>query len=114
MIHFDRGPPAVRASPGTQRGAGYKAEMGDVLTSSDNWYRPADVDIAPDGSLFVSDWYDPGVGGHAMGDNIPDKMMGRVYRVAPVAGKYTIPAPDFSSAKGCVKALASPNKATQY
>ena len=29
----------------------------------DQWFRPADVCVAPDGSLIVADWYDPGVGG---------------------------------------------------
>src|SRR6185436_17867331 len=32
-----------------------------------------------DGSLFVADWYDPGVGGHAMGD---PKCSGRILRIA--------------------------------
>ena len=46
--------------------------------------RPSDVCVAPDGSLMVSDWYDPGVGGHATGDkNLQAGVKGRVYRVAP-------------------------------
>ena len=34
--------------------------MTNVLWGGDNWFRPADVCVAPDGSLFVADWYDAG------------------------------------------------------
>ena len=76
IIHCDAGPRIVRAYPVTNDGAGYKAEMVDILTTTDNWYRPADVAIAPDGSLFVADWYDPGVGGHGMGDHEAGNIRG--------------------------------------
>src|SRR5207253_3221181 len=82
-------------------------------TSTDSWYRPSDVAIAPDGSLYVADWYDPGVGGHNMGDNIKGMMMGRIYRVAPAGAKGAAAAPDFTTADGCAKALSSSNKPTQ-
>ena len=34
---------------------------------------------APDGSVYVADWYDSAVGGHAF----RDQTTGRIYRVAP-------------------------------
>ena len=113
LIHCDAGPRTVRAYPVENDGAGYKATMTDILTSSDNWYRASDVAIAPDGTLVISDWYDPGVGGHAMGDNVKGKMMGRIYRVAPVE-KTAAPKVDVSTAAGAVAALQSPNKPTQF
>ncbi len=88
--------------------------MVDILTTDDSWYRPSDCCVAPDGSLFIADWHDPGVGGHAMGDNQPDSIRGRIYRVAPVGLAYKITAPDFSSAEGCATALLSPNLGTRY
>lgn len=114
LIHCDAGPRTVRAYPVEKSGAGYKATMVDILTSTDNWYRPSDVAIAPDGSLYISDWYDPGVGGHAMGDHEPGKIMGRIYRVASTGATAKAATPDFSTAEGAVKALQSPNKATVY
>jgi len=45
---------------------------------STRWFRPSDVDAGPDGVLYVADWYDPGVGGHAMGD---ERAYGRILRV---------------------------------
>jgi putative membrane-bound dehydrogenase-like protein len=114
LIHCDAGPRTVRAYPVENDGAGYKATMVDILTSSDQWYRPADVAIAPDGSLYVADWYDPGVGGHNMGDHEAGRIMGRLYRVAGEGAKPSVPAVDFSTAAGAVAALESPNKVTQY
>ena len=62
VIHCDAGPNIVRAYPVKSDGAGYSAEILNVLHGArDNWFRPADACVAPDGSLFVTDWYDPGV-----------------------------------------------------
>ena len=114
LIHCDAGPRTVRAYPVEKKGAGFTATMIDLLTSKDQWYRPSDVAIAPDGSLFVADWYDPGVGGHNMGDREPGKVRGRIYRVAPPEAKSVVPKIDLSSASGAAAALQSPNKCAQY
>ncbi len=80
VIHCDAGPNVVRAYPVKPYGAGYQAEMVDLVKNTrDRWFRPSDVSVAPDGSLFVADWYDPGVGGHGMGDI----EKGRIFRVIP-------------------------------
>ncbi|MHC4993991.1 MAG: PVC-type heme-binding CxxCH protein [Planctomycetota bacterium] len=111
VIHCDAGPNVVRAYPAIKDGAGYKAEVVNILKGArDPWFRPADVTVAPDGSLFVTDWYDPGVGGHKMGDN----ERGRVFRVAPPGVRYTVPEHDFSTPDGAVTALKSPSPATRY
>jgi putative membrane-bound dehydrogenase-like protein len=111
MIHCDAGPRTTRAYPVQKAGAGYTATMVDVLTSSDSWYRVADLAIAPDGALLVADWYDPGVGGHNMGDHEAGTIRGRIYRVT--AGKLAMPKIDVSTAAGAVQALSSPNLAAR-
>jgi putative membrane-bound dehydrogenase-like protein len=114
IIHCDAGPRVVRAYPVRKSGAGFTAEIVDILTSSDNWFRPSDVAIHPDGSLFVADWYDAGVGGHAMADNVEPFLRGRIYRVSPQTARLSVPSLDLSNAAGAVAALQSPNKATQH
>ena len=114
MIHCDAGPRVVRAYPVTRAGAGYTATITNLLSSSDPWFRPSDVCVAPDGSVLVADWNDPGVGGHAAGDHDLKIMRGRVYRVAPPGAKYTVPKLDVKTAEGAVAALKSPNNATRY
>lgn len=111
VIHCDAGPNIVRAYPVKNSGAGYSASMDNILAGArDKWFRPSDVCVAPDGSLFVADWYDPGVGGHGMGD----LDRGRIFRLAPEGSKHSVPNYDFSSAASCCEALKSPNLATRY
>ncbi|MBL9129117.1 MAG: dehydrogenase, partial [Verrucomicrobiales bacterium] len=43
MIHCDAGPRVVRSYPVEKDGAGYKARIVDILTSTDDWFRPSDV-----------------------------------------------------------------------
>lgn len=111
MIHADAGPNVVRAYPVSKAGAGYSASIVNILKGEkDQWFRPADVGVAPDGSLIVADWYDPGVGGHQAGD----QSRGRIYRVAPPASQYTIEKQDYSTAAGAIKALQNPNLSVRY
>ncbi|MEE2640494.1 MAG: PVC-type heme-binding CxxCH protein [Planctomycetota bacterium] len=111
VIHCDAGPNIVRAYPVQDSGAGYSAKIDNILAGArDKWFRPSDVCVAPDGSLFVADWYDPGVGGHGMGD----LDRGRIFRLAPEGSRYTVPKYDFSTARGCVEALKSPNMAARH
>ncbi|MFT5466841.1 MAG: putative membrane-bound dehydrogenase-like protein [Verrucomicrobiales bacterium] len=111
VIHCDAGPRKVRAFKATKEGAGYKGEMIDLINGeADPWFRPVDAAVAPDGSLFITDWYDPVVGGNGMGD----LLRGRIYRLAPPGSDYEFPAVDTSTAKGAIEALQSPNIATRY
>lgn len=111
MIHCDAGPNVVRAYPVKKAGAGYTASIVNILKNEkDQWFRPADVCVAPDGSLMVADWYDPGVGGHAAGD----QTRGRIYRVAPANAKYTIPSFDYNTPAGALQALQNPNLSVRY
>ena len=106
LIHCDAGPNVVRAYHVTADGAGYRAESESLADgSADRWFRPSDVCVAPDGSLIVADWYDPGVGGHGMGDT----EKGRIYRIAPRGSAWSVPAIDLAGVPGAVAALASPN-----
>ena len=125
-----RGMP-ILAEPGTGRvlcfrlavdGAGYRAagapegpqtvetlreiRQPDVMLSSkDRWFRPSDVAVAPDGSLFVADFYNKVAGGRDLGK----PLLGRIYRIVPKGHgrKYVVPPVDL------VGALGSPCLATR-
>ena len=106
LMHADAGPREIRAFTRKPKGAGYELDKTPMLTSSDNWFRPSDVCTAPDGSVFVADWYDPGVGGHGMGDT----TRGRIYRLIPTGHKgYKVPAVKLDTKEGVLAALGSPN-----
>jgi putative membrane-bound dehydrogenase-like protein len=112
-IHCDAGPNVVRAYITQPDGAGYKAEIVNILEGAkDKWFRPSDVAVAPDGSLIVADWYDPGVGGHGMGD----VTRGRLFRVTTKAAeRYVVPPfKMIEQPEEAVEWLKSPNESRRY
>lgn len=113
LLHCDAGPREVRAyTPARLSGVGYSARTQNLVTSRDGYFRPVDPCIAPDGSIFVTDWYDGGVGGHAYND----PTHGRIYRMTPkgkTLQRTNKPGP-YKTDADAVMALASPNLATQF
>ena len=105
LIHCDAGPREVRYFKRTPKGAGYELERKVMLDSSDTWFRPSAARVAPDGSVFVADWYDPGVGGHGMGDT----TRGRIYRLMPAGHKgYKVPENESKSLENLFQLTLSP------
>lgn len=110
LLHCDAGPREVRWFHPKPRGAGYDLDKEVLLTSSDNWFRPSDVCVAPDGSIIVADWYDRGVGGHGMGDPTD----GRIYRITPKGHKgYAVPEVKLNTKEGLTAAMGSANLAVR-
>ena len=109
-LHTDAGPRNLRCYHTKIDGAGFSVEQENMISSTDGWFRPSDVKVAPDGSVFVADWYDPGVGGHGMGDT----TKGRIYRLAPKGSKSHVPAIDYSTNEGIISGLSSGCNATRY
>jgi len=108
-------------------GAGFKLDRFDFLTSNKEkefagsdflggsssvkhsevktLFRPADVTVGPDGAIYVADWFDPRVGGHADLDNTTS---GTIYRIAPKGFKSKVPKIDLATTAGQIAALKSP------
>jgi len=68
-------------------------------------FRPSDVAIGPDGAIYVADWFDPRLGGHATYDK---KGSGTIYRIAPKGFKPQIPEIKLNSIEGQIAALLNP------
>ena len=65
-------------------GTGWKTTFRhDLLKSEDGNFRPADLEFAPDGSLYVIDWHNVLIGHmqHNARDPLRDHVHGRVYRI---------------------------------
>ncbi len=65
-------------------GASVKAiEEPDFITTDDPWFRPVDLQVAPDGTLFVADFYNRIIGHVEVPLDHPgrDRKRGRIWRV---------------------------------
>jgi putative membrane-bound dehydrogenase-like protein len=110
LLHTDAGPREFRCFHIKPKGAGYELEKENLVTSTDTWFRLSDVCVAPDGSVMLADWYDPGVGGHGMGD----WTRGRIYRMTPKGHQgYKVAAVKVDTKEGLLNALTSPCLATR-
>ncbi len=67
-------------------------ELPDFLTCDDPWFRPVDTCLAPDGALYVADFYNRIIGHYEVPLQHPgrDRERGRLWRVVPV-GKDSKP-----------------------
>ena len=95
VLEVDAGTRQVNFFPMTRKGAAFRTEYKVFLGGDDPWFRPVDACSAPDGSVFVADWYDAGVGGHAFSD----QTTGRIYRVAPRGTRASKPKLDFATVR---------------
>jgi putative membrane-bound dehydrogenase-like protein len=85
--------------------ASERYEWFETDTDTRKWFRPSDIVAGTDGALYVADWYDPIVGGHAMKDK---KGYGRIFRITPTGKKLVSPKFDFTTTKGLIEGLKSP------
>lgn len=77
-------------------GTGWKtAHRHNLLQSNDGNFRPADLEFAPDGSLYVIDWHNVLIGHmqHNARDPLRDHVHGRIYRITYPARPLVKPAP---------------------
>ena len=110
LLHTEPGKRLVQTFFTEPDGAGYAMEAENTVVSTDPLFRPSDLAVAPDGSVLISDWQDPVVGGHAM----LDIERGRILRLAPIGHRGSVPDPDLDTGEGLLAALGSPNQATRY
>ena len=75
-------------------------EMPDFLSTEDPWFRPVDLQLGPDGALYVADFYNRIIGHYEVPLQHPgrDRERGRIWRIR-YSGAGSIPAsiPNFTT-----------------
>jgi putative heme-binding domain-containing protein len=91
-------------------------EQPDFLTSDDPWFRPVNLQLGPDGALYVADFYNRIIGHYEVPLNHPgrDRTSGRIWRVVyrgPDGALKARPRRDLSRAsiEDLIVALDDPN-----
>lgn len=64
-------------------------EKPEFLTSSDPWFRPVDIQMGPDGALYIADFYNRIIGHYEVPLTHPgrDRYRGRIWRVTYEGGE---------------------------
>lgn len=57
------------------------SDVSRPLTSADDWFRPVDIKVGPDGAIYVCDWYDGQVNHYRNHQGSIDPDNGRIYRL---------------------------------
>lgn len=89
----------------------------DLLSSTDRNFRPVDMEIAPDGSLYVVDWHNILIGHmqHNARDPLRDHQHGRIYRITYPSRPLVTPAKiDGASIPELLENLKLPEYRTRY
>lgn len=99
-------------------GAGFKTtQLPRVLRSTNNAFRPVDVSMGPDGSMYLADWYNQVIGHYqaSYADPKRDKHHGRIWRISSTQ-HAPIRQPDLSSMTipQLLDQLKSPERWTRY
>lgn len=84
------------------------AEMPDFVSTTDPWFRPVDIQLAPDGALYIADFYNRIIGHYEVPLNHPgrDRERGRIWRLVPKKGLRPL-ALKGSDAKSLIEEMGS-------
>lgn len=84
-------------------------EASDFVICDDPWFRPVDLQVGPDGALYIADFYNRIIGHYEVDLKHPgrDRERGRIWRIVwKGAGAKPVKAPDLSVADAAVLVTA--------
>ena len=95
-------------------GAGHKLKtLAPLLTSTHSAFRPVDLNVGPDGAIYVADWFNPIIGHYQASFRHPDRdqKRGRIWRISARGRPLDKPPAlaDMTAAELC-KQLAAPTR----
>lgn len=81
------------------------------LTSAESWFRPVDIELGPDGCVYVADFYEQRIDHASHYQGRVHRRSGRIYRLRPADGKR-LPIQDLTqlSDAALVAELAGPSR----
>jgi putative heme-binding domain-containing protein len=86
-------------------------EQPDFVWSEDNWFRPVDIELGPDGALYVADFYNRIIGHYEVPLTHPgrDRTSGRIWRIVYRGSDGKLPPPpgQVDRTKSSIDALAA-------
>lgn len=56
-------------------------DLAPVVSTSDSWFRPVNIELGPDGAIYIADWYDGKVSHRLNHEGQVDPSSGRIYRL---------------------------------
>ena len=101
-----------------EEGSGYvSTQLPDLLTSKHRAFRPVDLKMGPDGTLFIADWYNPIInhGEVDFRDSRRDYKHGRIWRVSVKGSPRTrVPELADASVRELLDMLKLPQQRTRH
>jgi len=94
-------------------GSSFKTrDLGHPFTSSDPWVRPVDIQVGPDGAIYVADFYEQRIDHASHYQGRVHKSSGRIYRLRAKGSRKQVEPFDYAklSSQKLVDALSHKNK----
>ena len=85
-------------------------DEGHLFQSQDRWCRPVDIQVGPDGAIYVADFYEQRIDHASHYQGRVDRESGRIYRIHPTVKADNVSLPADLDDATLLRWLKNPNK----